>query len=251
MTPALELRGLVKRFGSFAAVNHLDLQVPAGSFYGLVGPNGAGKTTALSMAVGLLPPDAGRALVLGHDMWADPARAKMQLGVLPDGLQLPEALTGPELLTYLGLLAGLPKATVRARAAELLEVLGLSAAASTLVGDYSTGMRKKVGLAAALLHAPRVLVLDEPFEAVDPLSARRIRSILQGFVAGGGTVLLSSHVMPLVEDLCDHVAIIAGGQVRASGQMGEVRQGRRLEDVFLHLVGEPAAVEGELAWLRA
>jgi ABC-2 type transport system ATP-binding protein len=167
--------------------------VPGGSFFGLVGPNGAGKTTTLSMAVGLLRPDAGRSQVFGVDVWADPVAAKQLLGVLPDGLALPERLTGRELLAYLGQLRGLDRATVAARASELLEVLELTEAERTLVTDYSAGMRKKATLATALLHTPRLLVLDEPFEAIDPVSAATIGTILRRFVDAGGSVVLSSH----------------------------------------------------------
>jgi ABC-2 type transport system ATP-binding protein len=249
-TPALHLVGLHKRFGETTAVDHLDLAVPRGSFFALVGPNGAGKTTALSMAVGLLRPDAGTARIFGVDVWADPVAAKRLIGVLPDGLALPERLTGPELLTYLGRLRGLDRATVAARAAELLEVLDLAAAERTLVTDYSAGMRKKITLATALLHTPRLLVLDEPFEAIDPVSAATIRAILQRFVDAGGSVVISSHVMTLVERLCDHVAVIAGGRLVASGTLDQVRDGGSLDDAFVRLVGGRISVEG-LSWLAS
>jgi ABC-2 type transport system ATP-binding protein len=249
-TPALQLVGLHKRFGETTAVDHLDLAVPRGSFFALVGPNGAGKTTALSMAVGLLRPDAGTARIFGVDVWADPVAAKRLIGVLPDGLALPERLTGPELLTYLGRLRGLDRATVAARAAELLEVLDLAAAERTLVTDYSAGMRKKITLATALLHTPKLLVLDEPFEAIDPVSAATIRAILQRFVDAGGSVVISSHVMTLVERLCDHVAVIAGGRLVASGTLDQVRDGGSLDDAFVRLVGGRISVEG-LSWLAS
>ncbi len=249
--PALEMLGLTKAFGTTIAADGVELVVPRGSFYGLVGPNGAGKTTSLSMAVGLLRPDAGTARILGVDVWADPVRAKAMLGVLPDGLMLPERLTGEELLTYAGLLRGLPPPDVAARAAELLEVLGLADADDTLVIEYSTGMRKKIGLAAALIHAPKVLVLDEPFEGVDPVSASTVRTILRRFVASGGTVIFSSHVMALVELVCTHVAVISDGRVRAAGTVDEVRGGRSLEAAFVDLVGaEIGGTEG-LAWLAS
>ena len=249
MSPALRLRGLTKRFGSTLAVDRLDLDVPRGSFYGLVGPNGAGKTTTLSMATGLLRPDGGTAEVLGHDVWTDPVAAKTRVGVLPDGLRLFDRLTGRQLVTYAGLLRGLDRDVVAHRVDELLAALGLTEACDKLVIDYSAGMTKKVTLACALVHAPRLLVLDEPFEAVDPVSARTIRGILEGFVASGGTVVLSSHVMDLVERICTDVAVIAQGSVRAAGPLAEVRGPGSLEDRFLELVGAPADVEG-LAWLR-
>lgn len=246
---ALALRGLVKRFETAFAVAGVELDVPVGSFYGLLGPNGAGKTTSLSMAVGLLRPTAGRAYVLGHDVWADPLAAKRLLGVLPDGVRLFDRLTGAELLAYTGLLRGMARDVVDARATELLDVLGLAGAGRTLVVDYSAGMKKKIGLACALLHAPRVVVLDEPFEAVDPVSAALIRDILNRYVQGGGTVVFSSHVMEVVEKLCTHVAIMADGRIRAVGTLDEVRAGRTLEEVFVAVVGGRVATGRELSWL--
>ncbi|GLW91875.1 ABC transporter ATP-binding protein [Actinokineospora globicatena] len=249
---ALRLFGLHKVFGEYTAVERADLTVAAGSFYGLVGPNGAGKTTALSMAVGLLRPDEGRSEVFGVDVWADPLAARKLMGVLPDGLALPERLTGRELLTYLGQLRGLEPKTVAERAAELLDVMELAGDAErTLVVDYSTGMRKKIGLATALLHGPRLLVLDEPFEAVDPVSAATIKRILNRFVAGGGSVLLSSHVMALVEQLCDTVAVMAKGRVVAEGPLDQVRGGASLEDTFVELVGVKVGGGEGLSWLAS
>jgi ABC-2 type transport system ATP-binding protein len=247
--PALVLRGLVKNFDGKIAVAGVDLDVPTGSFYGLLGPNGAGKTTSLSMAVGLLRPTEGRAWVLGRDVWADPVEAKRRLGVLPDGVRLFDRLSGPELLAYHGLLRGMPPDVVDQRSRELIDVLGLVDAGRTLVVDYSAGMRKKIGLACALLHAPRLLVLDEPFEAVDPVSGALIRDILHRYVDGGGTVIFSSHVMELVEKLCTHVAILAEGKIKAVGTLDEVRAGRDLEDVFVEVVGGRVATGQELSWL--
>jgi ABC-2 type transport system ATP-binding protein len=246
---ALAIRGLVKRFDAKVAVSGVDLDVPTGSFYGLLGPNGAGKTTTLSMAVGLLRPDAGAAWVLGHDVWADPVRAKRLFGVMPDGVRLFDRLHGAELLAYQGLLRGMDPAVVNQRARELLDVLALTDAGRTLVVDYSAGMRKKIGLACALLHAPRLLVLDEPFEAVDPVSAALIRDILQRYVAGGGTVVFSSHVMDVVQRLCTHVAILADGTIKRVGRLAEVCGDRALEDVFVEVVGGRTATGEELAWL--
>lgn len=247
--PALALRGLVKRFDAKTAVAGVDLTVPAGSFYGLLGRNGAGKTTTLSMAVGLLRPDAGGAWVLGHDVWADPVRAKQLLGVMPDGVRLFDRLSGAELLAYHGLLRGMDPAVVNQRAAELLDVLALADAGRTLVVDYSAGMKKKIGLACALLHGPRLLVLDEPFEAVDPVSAALIRDILTRYVTGGGTVVFSSHVMEVVERLCSHVAILADGAIKRVGTLDEVRGEQTLEQVFVTVVGGRTATGEELAWL--
>ncbi|WP_203707905.1 ABC transporter ATP-binding protein [Asanoa iriomotensis] len=246
---ALVLRGLAKSFDGKVAVGGVDLDVPAGSFYGLLGPNGAGKTTTLSMAVGLLRPDHGRAWVLGNEVWTDPVAAKRLFGVLPDGVRLFDRLSGAELLAYHGLLRGMDPAVVDQRARELLDVLALADAGRTLVVDYSAGMKKKIGLACALLHAPRLLVLDEPFEAVDPVAAALIRDILQRYVAGGGTVIFSSHVMAVVERLCTHVAILSDGVIKRVGTLAEVSGERSLEDVFVEVVGGRTATGQELAWL--
>ncbi|GAA4083140.1 ABC transporter ATP-binding protein [Nonomuraea soli] len=247
--PALRTTGLRKTFGHHVAVDDIDLVVPAGSFYGLVGPNGAGKTTTLAMAVGLLRPDAGRAEIFGVDVWRDTVQAKQLIGVLPDGNAMPERLTGREVLTYLGLLRGLDPDVVAERTDELLQVLELDSAERTLVIEYSTGMRKKIGLAIALLHAPRLLVLDEPFEAVDPVSAATIKAILRRFAGNGGSVIISSHVMALVEQVCDHVGVISDGRVVAAGPLAEVRGAGTLEDAFVDLVGAHTAGSEGLAWL--
>jgi ABC-2 type transport system ATP-binding protein len=248
---ALRLRGLSKAFGSTLAVDRLDLDVPRGSFFGFVGPNGAGKTTTLSMATGLLRPDAGTAHVMGHDVWSDTVRAKQLVGILPDGLRLFDRLTGFQLICYSGLLRGMDRSLVVGRAHELLEALGLDEEGGTLVVDYSAGMTKKISLACALIHAPRLLVLDEPFEAVDPISTSTIRQILSGYAESGGTVILSSHVMDLIQRVCDRVAIVAGGQIRAVGTLDEVRSGMTLEERFVDLVGGRADVGEGLAWLRS
>ncbi len=247
--PALEIRGLWKRFGDKVAVQGIDLAVPAGSFYGLVGPNGAGKTTTLSMATGLLRPDAGTLRILGTDVWADPSAAKRLVGVLSDGVALFDRLSGEQLVTYHGLLHGMDRATVADRTRDLLELLDMTDAAGKLVVDYSAGMTKKIALATALIHAPRLLVLDEPFESVDPVSAANIRDILHGYVDSGGTVIVSSHAMDLVQRMCDHVAVIAGGRVLAAGTIDEVRAGQDLEDRFVDLVGGRHHSRGP-EWLR-
>ena len=247
--PALAIRGLAKRFGPKIAVNGINLDVPAGSFYGLVGPNGAGKTTALSMATGLMRPDYGQVWVHGVDVWAKPLEAKRLMGVLPDGVRLFDRLTGEQLVTYAGLLRGMDRGTVAERTADLLKALDLASDAGTLVVDYSAGMTKKIALASALIHAPRLLVLDEPFEAVDPVSAANIREILAGYVSSGGTVIVSSHVMDLVQRMCDHVAVVAAGNVLAAGTVDEVRGGVSLEEKFVELVGGRTTSEG-LSWLR-
>ena len=246
---ALVMRGLAKRFGEKVAVNGISLDVPAGSFYGLVGPNGAGKTTALSMATGLLRPDQGQVWIHGTDVWQDPLPAKRRMGVLADGVRLFDRLTGEQLVTYAGLLRGMDRDTVAERTRDLLRVMDLEADAGKLVADYSAGMTKKVGLASAMIHAPHLLVLDEPFEAVDPVSAANIREILAQYVANGGTVIVSSHVMDLVQRMCAHVAVIAQGNLLAAGTVDEVRGEQSLEDRFVELVGGRSSGEG-LSWLR-
>jgi len=246
---AIALTGIRKRYGDRLAVDGIDLVVPAGTFFGLLGPNGAGKTTTLSIATGLLRPDDGVARIHGIDVWREPLVAKRMIGVLADAEDLFERLTVEQLLTYSGLLFGLPRPTVGRRTAELIELLDLGAAAGIAVSDCSAGTTKKAALACALIHSPRLLVLDEPFESVDPVSAANIRDILSGFVAAGGTAVVSSHSMDLVERMCDHVAIVANGRVLASGPLDEVRAGRTLEDRFLELVGGRRAGQGP-EWLR-
>jgi ABC-2 type transport system ATP-binding protein len=247
--PALQLRGLTKRFGDKVAVAGIDLDVPTGSFYGLVGPNGAGKTTTLSMATGLLRPDAGTALLHGVDVWRDPVAAKAMIGNLADGVRLFDRLTGEQLITYTGMMFGLARDEVAARTADLLTLMDLTEAAGTAVVDYSAGMTKKVALACALVHAPRILVLDEPFESVDPVSAANIEDVLRSYAGSGGTVIVSSHSMDLVQRMCDHVAVIASGRVLAAGTIDEVRAGQSLQDRFVDLVGGRHHSEGP-QWLR-
>ncbi|MFE7134177.1 ABC transporter ATP-binding protein [Streptomyces sp. NPDC057638] len=249
--PAVHVEGLWKRFGEQIAVSGVDLTLPAGRFIGLVGPNGAGKTTTLSMVTGLLRPDQGRVLISGHDVWGDPVAVKSRIGVLPEGLRLFERLSGREILSYVGRLRGLPGDEVDRRAAQLLDVLGLEGSQHKLVVDYSTGMRKKIGLAAALLHNPEVLFLDEPFEGVDPVSAQTIRGVLERYTSSGATVIFSSHVMELVESLCDWVAVMAGGRIRAQGPIEEVRgDAPSLQSAFLELVGASGRDSGQsLDWL--
>ena len=246
--PAIEIRGLTKAFGQKVAVDRINLDIPSGSFYGLVGRNGAGKTTTISMVTGMLQPTEGTAYVRGIDMWTDPLKAKAHLGVLPDGVHLFDKLTGEQLITYSGYLHGIDKETVASRVKDLLTAMDLTDAAGRAVADYSAGMTKKIALAAALVHAPSVLILDEPFEAVDPVSAANIQDILRGFVASGGTVIISSHVMDLVQRLCDHVAVMDSGRILAAGTVDEVRAGMSLEERFVQLVGGRTSSEG-LSWL--
>jgi ABC-2 type transport system ATP-binding protein len=244
----LSIKGLVKKFGSTTAVDGVNLEVHRGSFYGIVGPNGAGKTTTLSMITGLLRPDAGSITVADVDVWSNPVAAKNVLGVLPDRLRLFDRLTGRQLLYYSGTLRGLDNKTVRQRSDDLAAAFGLEDALGRLVTDYSAGMTKKIALAASMIHSPRVLVLDEPFESVDPVSAANVIEILQKYVQAGGTVVLSSHSMEMIQRVCDGVAIIVQGRVLAQGTVDEVRRDGTLEDRFVELAGGRKAAEG-MEWL--
>ena len=248
--PAMMVTGLYKKFGDKIAVNNLNLTVPRGSIFGIVGPNGAGKTTMLNMATGLLRPDAGQAIICGFDMWHDPIPAKAAMGLLADGLPVFDRLTGEEYLQYLGALRGIPEADLAPRISELLHALGLEEATDKYIADYSAGMTKKILLAGALIHNPDVLILDEPLEAVDPVSSRVIQQILRAYAAAGGTVILSSHVMELVEGLCDRVAIIHHGTVRLEGDVKELAAQTSLTDLFVSIVGGGELTEGQLQWLQ-
>jgi ABC-2 type transport system ATP-binding protein len=247
--PAIEVRGLRKSFGEKEAVAGIDLNIAVGSLAGLVGPNGAGKTTSLSMMTGLLRPDAGQVVIRGLDVWTDAVAAKAAIGVVPAEARLFERLSGEETLEYAGRLRGLPAAEARSRAAQLLDVLDLTADAKRLVADYSTGMRKKTMLGCALIHNPSVLFLDEPLEGVDPISADVIRRLLIRLVESGSTVLFSSHVMELVEQICDHVSVIDKGKIVVSGTTEQVRGGKTLQQAFVDLVGAKASDEEGLSWL--
>ena len=245
----LRITGLVKWFGDTLALDSLTLAVPATSCFGLVGPNGSGKSTTLRSVIGLVRPDAGSIEVCGHDIATDVREARRTMGVVLDPLQLFERLTAREFLATMAELRQMDAALARQRSDELLETLQLADDADRQIAGYSHGMRKKTALAAAVLHRPRLLLLDEPFEGVDPLSARTMRAMLDRFRAGGGTVVFSSHVMDLVERLCDHVGVIHRGRVVASGPTVLLRNGRRLEDAFVDVVGESESDPDALAWL--
>lgn len=246
----LSVTDLTKAYGDTVAVDKVNLDVRAGTIFGIVGPNGAGKTTTLSMITGLLRPDAGSIRLAGVDVWASTSKAKRQMGILPDRLMLFDRLTGRQLLHYAGLLHGLDAKTVKSRTADLVATVGLADAQDRLVTDYSAGMTKKVALAAAMIHAPRLLVLDEPFESVDTVSAERIIDILNRYVAAGGTVILSSHSMDLIERICDAVAVVVDGRILSTGTVAEVRGDQSLEERFVDLVSVSNAGE-DLEWLRS
>jgi ABC-2 type transport system ATP-binding protein len=247
--PAIAVHALYKSFGAKEAVTGIDLEIAAGSLAGLVGPNGAGKTTTLSMMTGLLRPDGGQILINGLDVWADPRAVKAIIGVVPAEARLFDRLSGEELLEYAGRLHSLPASEARSRAAQLLDVLDLADDARRLVADYSTGMRKKVALGCALIHNPAVLFLDEPLEGVDPVSGDVIRRLLTRFVGSGSTVLFSSHVMELVEQVCDHVSIIDKGRIVVTGTVDEVRGRKTLQQAFIDRVGSRATDREVLSWL--
>jgi ABC-2 type transport system ATP-binding protein len=251
MDLAVETRGLSRDFGSLRAVNGIDLAVPAGSFFGFLGPNGAGKSTTIKCLTGLLRPTAGSMRILGVDPLADPVTVKRRIGVVPEDLALFDRLTGVETLRFVAEVHGLDEAVARDRARDLLRLMDLSSSGSTLVTDYSHGMRKKLSLAAALLPAPRLLFLDEPFEGIDAVASRQIKDLLQSFVVRGGTIFLTSHILEIVERLSTHIGVIVDGRLVAQGSIAEVRAGAAgsatLEELFISLVGgdrrEPVALD--------
>jgi ABC-2 type transport system ATP-binding protein len=247
---AIETSGLTRLYEGKPAVEALALRVPLGSFYGFLGPNGAGKSTTMRMLTGLLAPTAGSARVLGVDLARDPLAVKRQVGVVPDGLQLFERLTGAEQLRITGQLYGLDRRTAAARAAELLDALELAGEPGKLVGEYSHGMKKKLALGCALIHGPRLLFLDEPFEGIDALAVAGIRRLLQDLVARGAlTVFLTSHVLEVVERLVTHVGIIHRGRLVLEGTLDEVRASGTLEEMFIRAVGEERPRANGLSWL--
>jgi ABC-2 type transport system ATP-binding protein len=248
MTPALELDALTKHFGPKVAVDHLSLTVAQGAFLGLLGRNGAGKSTTLKMVTGLLRPTSGRVRVLGLDLDAEPLAIKRQIGAMPEDMALLDMLTGPQYLRFVGRMHGLEDALIDRRAGELFEKLDLQPGPKTLIADYSFGMKKKVAFCAALLHNPRLLFLDEPFEGIDAVTNRTIKDILQSLQARGVTLVLTSHILEVVEKLCPQIAIIDEGRLKGSGRLEDLRQGgESLESLFVDLVG--GARTGELSWL--
>jgi ABC-2 type transport system ATP-binding protein len=253
--PAIHTQGLRREFGTFVAVDGIDLDVPLGSLYGFVGPNGAGKSTTIKCLTGLLAPSAGSIEILGLDLVRDPVAVKRRVGVVPEDLALFEQLTATETLAFVGQVHGLPAATIRARTAELLALMDLTGASGQLVADYSHGMRKKTSLAAALLPAPALLFLDEPFEGIDAIASRQIKDLLLDYVKRGGTVFLTSHILEVVERLCDHIGVIHRGRLVAQGPIDSLRsgaaEGETLEAFFLRVVGATETVPAHLDWLGA
>ena len=254
---AIEAIGLTKQFNKKLAVDNLNLRVAEGEFFGFLGPNGAGKSTTIKMLVGLLRPTGGQAIITGHDMWRDPLAAKQQIGVLPEGLALYPRLTAREFIQFAGTMYGLDELTITQRTNDLLELVDLDADADKLIVDYSHGMRKKTALAAAIIHTPRVLFLDEPFEGVDAITIRAIRGVLQRLRERGTTIFFSSHILEIVEKLCTRVAVINDGRLVAEGSIPELRalvasgESSNLEELFLKAVGAAdEAEEDHLSWLR-
>ena len=253
MSLALETTALRKTFGELVAVAGIDLAVPRGSFYGFLGPNGAGKSTTIKCLTGLLKPTSGTCRILGLDPMTEPVAVKKTIGVVPEDLALFDRLTGAEMLTFVGQVYGLDASSLRKRSGELLDVMDLAPVSNELVADYSHGMRKKIALAAALLPAPRLLFLDEPFEGIDAVASRQVKDLLIQFVRGGGTVFVTSHILEIVERLCDHIGVIQKGRLVAQGPLAELRAsaggGKTLEELFLTLIGAENASAPALDWL--
>lgn len=269
-TPAICTENLTRRFGDLVAVENVNLEVAAGQFFGFLGPNGAGKSTTIKMLTGLLAPTAGSIRILGLDLVTNLVEVKRQIGVVPEGMALFGRLTGSEYLNFVGRMYGLDRETAAKRTSELLEFMQLVDQPKTLVTDYSHGMQKKLAMAAAVIHGPKVLFLDEPFEGVDAIAAGTLKAMLQRMIARGATIFLTSHVLEIVERLCSHVGIIHRGRLVAQGSLEELRAGVEaqaeaapmgltpraspgekltLEQIFLRTVGGSRSAGQELSWL--
>jgi ABC-2 type transport system ATP-binding protein len=268
-SPAVSIENLTRRFGPLTAVDHVQLNVAPGQFFGFLGPNGAGKSTTIKMLTGLLAPTEGRIRILGLDLEENPVAVKRQIGVVPEGLALFGRLTGAEFLNFVGRMYGLDRATSAQRTTELLDFMQLSDRPKALITDYSHGMQKKLAMAAAVIHGPRVLFLDEPFEGVDAVASGTLKAMLQRMIGNGATIFLTSHVLEIVERLCTHLAIIHKGRLVAQGSLDELRAGVQarlagangeaepsqprgkltLEEIFLDIVGGVRLGDRELSWL--
>jgi ABC-2 type transport system ATP-binding protein len=275
LTPAIATEHLTRRFGDLVAVQDVNLRVAPGQFFGFLGPNGAGKSTTIKMLTGLLAPSSGRMQILGVDFTDNSVEVKRQIGVVPEGMALFGRLTGAEYLNFVGRMYGLDRTTAAKRTTELLEFMQLTDQPKSLVTDYSHGMQKKLALAAAVIHGPKILFLDEPFEGVDAVASNTLKAMLQSMIARGATIFLTSHVLEIVERLCTHVAIIHRGHLVAQGSLEELRAGVQaqsaaaltasgavpgdpshpaekltLEQIFLRIVGGSRPAEQELSWLE-
>ncbi len=253
---AIETRNLRKTYGAKAAVDGLSLSVPQGCFYGFLGPNGAGKTTTIKMLMGVAQPTSGEIFLLGEPI--DPQqpdaslRARQRIGLVPDETLLFDNLTGPEYLEFIGRMYGLAQPLAAERARELIDFFELASAGRKLIAEYSKGMRKRVAMAAALIHRPQLFLMDEPFEGVDAVGARLMKDLLLDLVRGGATIFLTSHVLEVVERLCDRIAIIHEGRLVAEGTLSDLRAGSEnatLEDLFVQTVGEHNRASSDLTWL--
>ncbi len=250
----IRLEGVSKQYGHFTAVHPLDLHVRRGELFGFLGPNGAGKTTTIRMVAGVLRPTRGRVLIAGHDVSKEPLLAKQHIGYIPDRPAVYEKLTGAEFLRFVSGLWGRDGKQAEKRADELLELFELTAWKDTLVESYSHGMRQKLLISSALVHSPDLIVVDEPMVGLDPRAARLIKDLLKEFTAAGGTVFLSTHTLEVAEALCDRIAILHGGRIRAMGTMTDLRReaaagDAHLEDIFLKLTGSEG-VQSVIAALR-
>jgi len=263
-TAAIQTHGLTRRFGSLTAVENVTLTVAPGQFFGFLGPNGAGKSTTIKMLTGLLEPTSGSIEILGQPFSASALELKRQIGVVPEGMALLGRLTAPEFLHFVGRMYGLDRETTRQRTEELLDFMQLASESRKLVTDFSHGMQKKLAMAAAVIHGPKLLFLDEPFEGVDAIAAGMLKAMLQGMLNRGATIFLTTHVLEIVERLCSHVAIISQGRLVANGSISELRAGvastlpgsgeekrLTLEEIFLSIVGAGGQLEPaqELSWL--
>ena len=272
--PAISIQNLTRTFGSLVAVQDVNLSIAPGQFFGFLGPNGAGKSTIIKMLTGLLAPTSGRIEILGLDLLSRPLEVKSQIGVVPEGLALFGRLTGSEYLNFVGRMYGLDRETAAKRTAELLDFMDLGDQPKSLVTDYSHGMQKKLALAGAVIHGPKILFLDEPFEGVDAIASTTLKAMLQRMIARGATIFLTSHILEIVERLCTHVAIIHHGRLMAQGSLEELRTGVQardlsasamgdqmagadspagekltLEQIFLRIVGGARLADQELSWL--
>jgi ABC-2 type transport system ATP-binding protein len=264
VTAAISTHGLSRNFGALTAVDNVTFSVAPGQFFGFLGPNGAGKSTTIKMLTGLLEPTSGTIEILGQPFTASALDLKRQIGVVPEGMALMGRLTATEYLHFVGRMYGLDKETTLRRTTELLDFMQLSGETRKLVTDFSHGMQKKLALAAAVIHGPKVLFLDEPFEGVDAIAAGMLKSMLTGMINRGATIFLTTHVLEIVERLCSHVAIISKGRLVANGSLEDLRAGvastlpgaeqeqrLTLEEIFLSIVGADGVQEPsqELSWL--
>ena len=249
MEYCIETFGLTKDFGALRAVNNVDLRVEPGCFYGFLGPNGAGKSTTIKILTGLMQATSGQARLLGRDLAQDALAIKARVGVVPEDLCLFENLTAREYLTFMARMYRVPKDVIPSRCAELLALMDLEGTGKKLTIEFSHGMKKKLSMAAALIHDPELLFLDEPFEGIDAIASRTIRGVLERIIQRGSTIFLTSHILEIVEKLCTHVGIISHGQLVRQAPLAELAGGGSIEAAFVEVVGEPDKPKASLSWL--